>query len=204
MSSEAESFLGVRSAEPKAATWRAWIDGAEFSPYTVSELRTHRVQERITDETQIAPVGSEDWKPLLEHLPDLMNPKPQIPQDRLTHLAARLVANKWSVKGTIREMRPLNEPKTNYAKQMATQYDPAIIQKFADKLYSQANTIVSVWTFLGAVVGGACGHVLGNAAVGAVIIGALGFAIGMQRACLLRLQAQVALCQKQIEENTRR
>lgn len=84
MSSEAESFLGVRSAEPKAATWRAWIDGAEFSPYTVSELRTHRVQERITDETQIAPVGSEDWKPLLEHLPDLMNPKPQIPQDRLT------------------------------------------------------------------------------------------------------------------------
>jgi predicted membrane metal-binding protein len=86
---------------------------------------------------------------------------------------------------------------------MATQYDPAIIQKFADKLYSQANTIVFVWTFLGAVVGGAGGYQLGYAAVGAVIIGALGFAIGMSRAYLLRLQAQVALCQKKIEENTR-
>jgi len=49
-----------------------------------------------------------------------------------------------------------------------------------------SNTIAFVWTFLGAV-----------------LMGALGFAIGMSRTFLLRLQARVALCHKKIEENTR-
>ena len=93
----------------------------------------------------------------------------------------------------------------------STQYDPAVIQKFADKLYSQANTIIFVWTLLSLAVGAGVGYNLGDrstqttyALVGAIILGLLGFAIGTARAFLLKLQAQVALCQKKIEENTRK
>jgi hypothetical protein len=93
----------------------------------------------------------------------------------------------------------------------STQYDPAIIQKFADKLYSQANTIIIACTLLGLVVGAAGGYAVGDystkttyAGLGAIVLGLLAFAIGTARAFVLKLQAQVALCQKKIEENTRK
>jgi hypothetical protein len=90
-------------------------------------------------------------------------------------------------------------------------YDPAIIQKLANNLYSQASTIIAVCTLFGLVIGGGGGYVLGEglgqggiiAIVGAVIIGALGFAIGQSRAFMLKLRAQEALCQLYIEQNTR-
>lgn len=92
-----------------------------------------------------------------------------------------------------------------------TTYDPQVIQRFADKLYSQANTIVFVWTLLGLAVGAGGGYALGDrstnttfAAGGAVVLGLLGFAVGSARAFLLKLQAQSALCQIKIEENTRK
>ena len=97
---------------------------------------------------------------------------------------------------------------------MATRYDPAIIQKFADRLYRQANLIIFIWTILGLVGGAGAGYALGSSFgkpdtrnmfifVGAAVLGPFGFLIGMARAFLLKLQAQIALCQKKIEENTR-
>jgi hypothetical protein len=63
------------------------------------------------------------------------------------------------------------------------------------------------------VVGGAAGGAIGAALpgasslllvlIGAVIVGAIAWQLGRQKAAALRLQAQVALCQVQIEENTR-
>ncbi|MBI2813859.1 MAG: hypothetical protein HYX71_06210 [Opitutae bacterium] len=92
-----------------------------------------------------------------------------------------------------------------------TKYDPTLIQKFADKLYAQARSIVITCTVIGIIAGGFAGHFLGDystrktyAIIGAVVIGLLGFAIGQARAFALRLQAQTALCQMKIEENTRR
>jgi outer membrane lipoprotein SlyB len=89
-------------------------------------------------------------------------------------------------------------------------YDAAIIEKFAQKLYSQANSIVAVATLLAMVMGGIAGASVGSRdqssaypIVGAVCLGALGYAIGQARAFSLRLQAQVALCQVTIERNTR-
>jgi|SRR6185312_1965574 len=91
------------------------------------------------------------------------------------------------------------------------QYDKAVIIKFAERLYSQANSIVVLCGILGIIVGGVAGF---GAQAGArepnwlvaifavVLCGAIGVVIGQARAFSLRLQAQVALCQVQIEENT--
>jgi len=94
-----------------------------------------------------------------------------------------------------------------------TEYDPKVIQKFVDRLYAQARSIVLTYTIAGVVVGGAGGYFgsqylkIGNpiviAVVGLLLLGAIGFAIGSKRAFVLRLQAQTALCQVKIEENTR-
>ena len=46
----------------------------------------------------------------------------------------------------------------------------------------------------GALIGGS---------IGALVLGLIAFSLGQQKAFALRLQAQVALCQVQIEANTR-
>lgn len=87
-------------------------------------------------------------------------------------------------------------------------YDSKIIYEMADKLYKKADSIIVTYTALGALILGALG-ILGMAAVGilplitAVIGGIIGFVIGQEKAFELKLQAQVALCQVKIEENTR-
>lgn len=96
------------------------------------------------------------------------------------------------------------------------QYDPTVIHTFVERLYRQAKSIVVTATVLGVLVGFIGGAALGNMnrdlrdastmimIFGVVIGGGLGYAIGQARAFALRLMAQTALCQVQIEENTRR
>ena len=91
-------------------------------------------------------------------------------------------------------------------------YDAAIIQQFADKLYKRANSIIANLTVIGILFGFGIGYALDRAndlgsialIVGAVLGAVLGYAIGQERAFALKLQAQVALCQVQIELNTHR
>ena len=93
-----------------------------------------------------------------------------------------------------------------------TQYDPKIIVEFADRLHSQANSIIMRHMAIGALVGCAIGYAAGRGgdSVGiatliiGVIGGAMGYSIGEQKAFTLKLQAQMALCQAKIEENTRK
>lgn len=87
-------------------------------------------------------------------------------------------------------------------------YDPKIIQQFANGLYALAARIVAIHTFIGCIIGGGAGYALDNsniilAIVGAAIIGWIGYDLGTQKAFGLKLQAQMALCQVQIEKNTR-
>ena len=93
-------------------------------------------------------------------------------------------------------------------------YNPAIIQKFAEKLYASAFTVVIVYTTLGALAGLTAGGFLGMsvssdarlilwASTGGVG-GRFGLMLGLQRAFWLKLQAQLALCQMMIEVNTRK
>jgi hypothetical protein len=96
---------------------------------------------------------------------------------------------------------------------MPQHYDPSVIQKFADDLYAQAATTMAVYALVGCVAGGAIGYELlavasaesasTGAIIGLVIGGLLGFATGTRIGFGLKLQAQVALCQVRIEENTR-
>lgn len=107
-------------------------------------------------------------------------------------------------------------------------YDPSVIQKYVDRLYRRATTIIITSTIGSVLGGGLFGFMLGllfdqgslelpsslsldelgtelvASLIGAVLFGLIGFLSGRQRAFLLRLQAQVALCQAKIEENTRR
>ena len=99
------------------------------------------------------------------------------------------------------------------------QYEPAIIREFASKLYAEANRVILLWAILlavpGAGIGGAIGYNLagwGAKAAGGVlggllglgVLGGLGRYIGERKAFILKLQAQLALCQVAIEENSKK
>lgn len=98
---------------------------------------------------------------------------------------------------------------------MAVSYDENVIVTFAERLYSRSAAIVIVYTLFGAVIGAlvvkgvvAAYRINSDATNGVTIVIALIFAvlggmIGSARAFTLRLLAQQALCQLQIERNTR-
>ncbi len=91
------------------------------------------------------------------------------------------------------------------------QYDGAALRRFAAALYSDAWLVTAGQTLLGSIAGGFLGWVAGRAlggvllvsAVGALVGGIAGYLVGSATALFLRAAAQLALCQVQIEENTR-
>lgn len=90
-------------------------------------------------------------------------------------------------------------------------YDPSVIRAFAKSMYARAGTITFLYAAAGlvfgaailSVVGGATGSVESGLILGAILGAGLGYAVGNAKANELRLQAQLALCQAQIEQNTR-
>ncbi|MGC2520885.1 MAG: hypothetical protein WA373_17470 [Burkholderiales bacterium] len=92
-------------------------------------------------------------------------------------------------------------------------YNPEVIQEFAERLYRQARSIILSSTLLGIFGGaivGAIGvslihaqqHIGVAALIGALVVGFSGYLRGKERAFKLKLEAQVALCNVQIEKNT--
>ena len=91
-------------------------------------------------------------------------------------------------------------------------YDSTVIQAMADKLHSQARFIELIWALFGFVFIGAFlaagGAMIDESmtvmagAVGGVLGAAGGFSHGRAKAFTLRLTAQTALCQVQIERTT--
>lgn len=92
------------------------------------------------------------------------------------------------------------------------EYDRAVIQTFALRLYRAAKTVVAVATLMGIIIGAAFGALLSNeirdsspviiVSICAIVVGVLGCWAGIQRSFALRLRAQLALCQMMIEMNT--
>lgn len=98
------------------------------------------------------------------------------------------------------------------------EYDAMIIEEFADRLYTKAFGIQIWMTIVGTLAGLFLGWVFINVRSGVridpgsqnliqfvalVLGGASGLAIGRGLAFKYKLQAQTALCQVQIEKNTR-
>jgi len=107
-------------------------------------------------------------------------------------------------------------------------YDPAVIQKFVDRLYRRATWIIITSAIGGVLIGAIIGFFavlfvdqstlrlpgrfsldelgveLIGALIGALLFGLLGFLAGRERAFVLKLAAQTSLCQVKIEENTRK
>ena len=101
---------------------------------------------------------------------------------------------------------------------MATHYDPIVIKGFAAALYRRANSIIFFCTLTGLFIGGIVGAILSRPSfsfqlggllpgwwiiIGIILGGMAGLSIGRSKAFLLKLQAQTALCQVEIEKNTR-
>ena len=94
-------------------------------------------------------------------------------------------------------------------------YDAEVIQKFASRLYTRAAMAAVVSTILGVIIG-----LVGDpyivqalpdalavhcpARIFAVVLGLVGLGQGLERGFTLKLQAQTALCQMQIERNMRK
>jgi hypothetical protein len=97
---------------------------------------------------------------------------------------------------------------------MPTLYDPEILQQFADDLYNRAKWIVITTALTYAVVGFIAGAGVSSmlkasdlslvyTLVATAIAGASGARAGQVKAFTLKLEAQTALCQRQVELNTR-
>lgn len=90
---------------------------------------------------------------------------------------------------------------------MQVTYDPNVIQEFADRLYTKAKSIIRSYTILGVILLGFAGLATQQpklGLVGAVIGGVIGYIMGKEKAFVYKLQAQTALCQVQIETNTKK
>ncbi|NLV68276.1 MAG: hypothetical protein GXY14_11460 [Spirochaetes bacterium] len=91
------------------------------------------------------------------------------------------------------------------------EYNPRIIQVYADKLYTQANITVIINFIIGLVFGVIICYILerflSSIVIEAVFIlftTAIGYFKGQEKAFSFRLQAQMALCQAKIEEHTKK
>lgn len=87
-------------------------------------------------------------------------------------------------------------------------YNAKVIYTFAQRLYRSAQIVMVLYTLIGGLGGGIAGGLLSGefgivVLFSAVVGGVIGWFLGTQRAFHLKLQAQVALCQAKIEENTR-
>ena len=93
------------------------------------------------------------------------------------------------------------------------EYDVKFIKEYAGSLYKQAKSIVPAHFFIGIFIGffvfGTISYkLIGDldfliVACGILCGGVMGYGSGNNKAVELKLKAQQALCQIQIEENTR-
>lgn len=87
---------------------------------------------------------------------------------------------------------------------MAAEYSEDTIQEFADELYAQATWIMFKWLGAGLLVG--LLTIPFTAGLGVLTVPLLGFGgylMGKQKSLALRMEAQSALCLRQVERNTR-
>ncbi len=93
-------------------------------------------------------------------------------------------------------------------------YDPKIIQNYADGLYKQAQSVATCYFFIGIftsiIVFSKISDILKGefdfliVAIGVFIGGVIGLFAGKNRSFEMKMEAQQALCQIKIQENTKK
>ena len=89
----------------------------------------------------------------------------------------------------------------------STPYDAAVIRRFADRLYRRSASIIGLYTLLGFVLGLGIAGFLQHRVAAPLLVGValvptvIAYAIASEKAFRLKLEAQVALCQAQIEDH---
>ena len=95
-----------------------------------------------------------------------------------------------------------------------TQYDPSIIQRYADRNYARTTSAIVISVAIGLIIGFVVGPFITNALpatwaekipdwVWPTVFSVIGILQGLERGSTYKLQAQTALCQLQIEQHTR-
>ena len=94
------------------------------------------------------------------------------------------------------------------------EYDPKVIHEYAQRLYAQSKSVIPAYFFTGLFAGLVIFSGLSSIltydfdfliiAIGVMVGGVVGYGAGQSRSCELKLQAQIALCQTKIEQNTSR
>jgi hypothetical protein len=85
-------------------------------------------------------------------------------------------------------------------------YDGELLHQYAERLHRTAAGTVLMYVAGGLMTGTSIGLVsrdLRTTAIAALLVGVIGYIVGRARAFQLKLEAQLALCQVQIEKNTR-
>ncbi|MDM8559412.1 hypothetical protein [Candidatus Parabeggiatoa sp. HSG14] len=85
-------------------------------------------------------------------------------------------------------------------------YDKKIIQQQSERMYWSAKVTQIAFPVVGALIGGSVGYKafkIVGAVVGSAGVGYAGYRYGKASALQTKSEAQKALCQVQIEENTR-
>ena len=93
------------------------------------------------------------------------------------------------------------------------EYDPQVIQDYADGLYKQSKSITTCYFFIGIfaaiIIFSKISEILMGefdfliVAIGVFIGGVMGLFAGKNRSMEMQLEAQQALCQVQIQKNTK-
>ncbi len=86
-------------------------------------------------------------------------------------------------------------------------YDSELVREYADRMHRTAAGTILMYVAGGLLTGASIGFAsrdLQTTAIAAILVGIIGFVVGRARAFRLKLEAQLALCQAQIEKNTRR
>lgn len=90
---------------------------------------------------------------------------------------------------------------------MMVTYDARLVQEYAHRLHRSATQLVVTYAFGGAVTGGSLGFIvrdLQSTVLATMLVAVIGYFIGRDKALRLKLEAQLALCQMEIEQHLRR
>jgi len=89
---------------------------------------------------------------------------------------------------------------------MIVTYDARLVQEYAHRLHRSATQLVVTYAFGGALTGASLGFIVRDlqpTILATMLVAVIGYLVGRDKALRLKLEAQLALCQVEIEQHAR-